>query len=242
MPEASAPTPESHAAIQPPSAGALDQLLSFVTHDVYAPASMLRTYLQAVHSSARGDEGLRDMVADAEGLARELEVLLRLLQDRLRLTVGRLPLQAETVDLVSLVSDWAAGRSGLHWEASGAHRGELAVQLDSAVLLRILEDVVFQMRRMGNRQGPVAIQVTAAPAGASVCLWRTDGQLEADLLERALTAGDEDWSTFLRRLPASGFPLRVAAGLVSALGGKASVRREPPPSPVLVLEFSQSSG
>jgi len=197
----------------------LDHLLSFVTHDVYAPASMLRTYLQAVHQASSADESLREMVADAEGLARELEGLVRLLQDRLRLALDRVSPKEGDVALAAFVGEWARGRPHLQWEGD---EGDAAVRADESVLVRVLEDFLFQLRRMGSRQGDVSVSVR----GATVRLWRADGAITREALEQALFSPDEDWSSNLRRLPASGLPLRVAKGLVESLGGKVQIQGE----------------
>ncbi|MBM3463389.1 MAG: hypothetical protein FJX76_14920 [Armatimonadetes bacterium] len=208
----------------------LDQLLSFVNHDVYAPASMLRAYLQAVYASASADEGVREMIADAEGLARELETLLRLLQDRLRLATDKLPINAEEIPLASFLKTWVGTHSGVHWEEAGQ---EATVLADRQLLGRLLDDATFQMQRMGNRQGTVSVQAD----GPRLRIWRPDGNLDEVTLETALTAPDGEWSTVLRRLPASGFPLRVAVGLTVGMGGDCTLEREPSGNPVLVLSL-----
>lgn len=212
----------------------LRQVLSFVTHDIYGPAAMLRTYLQAVADST-DDEELRSMIADAERLSGQVEGMLRFLRTGLSLDTNSLDIEVTPIRLLPFLTQWLRANPSVQ----GADRvhvdGDVRILADERHLVLALEGAAWQLGRMGSRQASVAMGVLDLSNGcARVGLWRPDRELDSDTLQRAVSARDEDWTTFLRRLPACGFPLRIALRLVQATGGKAEVRRE---EEMLVLAF-----
>lgn len=202
------------------------QLLSFLTHDIYGPTSMLRTYLRAVADSTENEE-TRTQLADAESLSGQVESMLRLLRNVLSLASGTLEVERQPIRLASFLFQLVLANTTLHRQDQTALDDDTRIVADERLLAAALEGVAWQMARMGVRQGPMAVGVLSADRDrVEVGLWRTDEPLDGDLLERALAGRDEDWMSFLRRLPACGFPLRVAKRLLSVMGGEVGVRRE----------------
>ena len=196
----------------------VQQLLSFLTHDIYGPTSMLRTYLRALADSAESPE-LRQQLTDAENLSGQIESMVRLTRALLGLASGQLELQVRPVKLASFLFQFVLANTALHRQDRVSLDEDVRVVTDERQLAMVLEVVAWQMGRMGERQGPMAVGVLSTEGGwAEVGLWRVDAPLEGALLERALDERDEDWSSFLRRLPACGFPLRIAKRLVVAAG------------------------
>lgn len=205
----------------------LYQVQSFVTHDIYGPASMLRTYLQAVSDSTE-DAELRSMILDAERLSGQVEGMLRFLQANLRLSTGTLEVIVKPFGLKTFLDEWHQASGSLLREDRVRIPTSMQAFADERVLATALDGAAWQMGRMGGRQGVVVIGAVDAHADhcCAIGLWRTDGELGPDLLTRAVAGREEDWSVFLRRLPACGFPLQIALRLVRAMGGKVEVRSE----------------
>lgn len=204
----------------------VQQLLSFLTHDIYGPTSMLRTYLRAVADST-ADEATRAQLADAESLSGQVESMLRLLRNVFLLASGNLEVERRPIRLASFLFQFVLANATLHREDKVVLDEGGGIVADERLLAATMEGIAWQMGRMGARQGPVAVGALAVgPERIEVGLWRVDEPLDGDLLVRALAGHDDDWTTFLRRLPACGFPLRVAARLMSAMGGELEVRRE----------------
>lgn len=202
------------------------QLLSFLTHDIYGPTSMLRTYLRAVAESTE-DEETRTQLADAESLSGQVESMLRLLRNVFSLATGNLEVERRPLRAASFLFQLVLANSTLHRQDKVVLDDEARIVADERLLAATMEGIAWQMARMGARQGPMAVGVLAVDAErVEVGLWRVDEPLDGDLLSRAVAGHDDDWSTFLRRLPACGFPLRVAARLMLAMGGELEVRRE----------------
>lgn len=208
----------------------LQQVLSFVTHDIYGPASMLRTYLSAVSGTA-GDPELRAMILDAERLSAQVESMLRLLQLNLRMATGVLELTIVPVDVHAFLNEWQRAIPTVQRDDRIELSPDVRVMADEGTLAVALQGAAWQIARMGNRQGMVSVGIVAEARGTSdatcaIGLWRGDGQLDGETLRRAAIAREEDWTLFLRRLPACDFPLRIALRLLQAMGGYVEIRGE----------------
>jgi len=202
------------------------QMLSFLGHDIYGPISMLRTYLQAVADTSE-DEEMRTRIGDAESLAGQVEGMVRLLRTQLSLAAGQQDVRLQPFRIEPLLLALARVGSNLSRLDRLVFDEDLQVYADERLLSQALEGTSWQLGRMGSRQGPVSLGVVACGEGRiEVGVWRTDEDLDAEGLSRALHAREEDWTPFLRRLPACGFPLRVAKRVVEAMGGELLVRRE----------------
>jgi K+-sensing histidine kinase KdpD len=216
----------------------LRHTLSFVNHDLYGPTAMLRNYLHAVGLSAAEHADLADMMRDAEELAMQLEGLLRILQDTLRLQIGNLDLAPEPVSLRELVERW--------WEANpGAAHGAVAevppARLDPAAAARMLDYAAFQVSRMGDGRGEVEVGCGLCGSRPALRIARLDGRLSVETLSAAALSPHEDWERTLRRLPACGLPLRTALAICLAQGGEVSVEKIEPTGAVLVLAFAAAA-
>lgn len=204
----------------------VSHLLSFLNHDICGPTSMLRTYIRAIADGAESGE-VRDQLSDAENLTAQVEWMLRLLRTMLALSDGSLELHAQPVPLASLLFRFALANDSVHRNDEVSLDEDLRVVVDERLLALALEGAAWQMGRMGARQGPMSVGVRAVSADrVEIALCRADLPLDGDLVVRACEGRDEDWTTFLRRLPACGFPLRVARLLVGAMGGESWTLRE----------------
>ena len=219
----------------------IPQIVSFVNHDLYGPASMLRTYLRAI-SDTSADEEVRALLLDAERLASQLEGMLSFLQVSLKMDCGMTELSRENVSLASFLENWARENPRVGFiEEEAETDPSVRLLIDPRAFSMALGGAVWQLARMGARQGEVTLGTTCqmkGDGGGEVCvkLWRADDALPYEILERAVSAREDDWLTFTRRLPACGFPLRVACRLISRMGGVVEVHDEPA---CLRLVFSQ---
>ena len=195
----------------------LEQTLSFVSHDLFGPMSMLRTYLQAVG----GQRTAGDDLEDAVGMAVQLEGLAGVLRDSVRLLLDRLAVSPTRLDLSGFLHEWTRKNAAVELlpGPDQARAGEYRVMVDRDILGRALEYAAWQIARMGARRGNVGIALRKTGHACEIVLSRTDTHLEEGVLARALDDHAPDQLSFLRRLPASGYPLRVSKGLVEAMGG-----------------------
>jgi hypothetical protein len=204
----------------------VSQLLSFVTHDIYGPASMLRTYLQAVAEST-DDSELKAMIEDAERLSGQVEGMLRYLRTCLSMGAGSLEVETRPLRLAPFLDQWSRANPAILRQDAVGLTNEVRAVVDERLLAMALEGAAWQMARMGNAQGEVALGVRRLSRDrVDLGLWRPDGALTAPVLVRAVESREDDWHGFLRRLPACGFPLRIALRLVTAGGGEAHVEHE----------------
>lgn len=218
----------------------MEQTLSFVSHDLFGPLSMLRTYLQAVGDQRPSGDDLGYMLEDAVGMAIQLEGLAGVLRDSLRLLMGRLPIAPTRLDLFRFLEEWTRKNSAVAWRPPERcdPEGVCGVRVDRDILGRALEYAAWQIARMGTRRGDVGLTARSDDQGQwHIVLTRTDVRIEEGVLARALEPYQPDQLSFLRRLPASGYPLCVSRGLVEAMGGKVRVGREEAASANLTISF-----
>ena len=218
----------------------LEQTLSFVSHDLFGPMSMLRTYLQAVGEQRPGGDEVGQMLEDAVGMAVQLEGLAGVLRDSLRLLLDRLPVSPSRLDLFHFLQEWTRKNAAVEWRSppTECRSADCRVQVDRDILGRALEYAAWQMARMGARRGNVGVTVRKGEGTWEIVLSRTDARLEEEVLARALDDGAPDQLSFLRRLPASGYPLRVSRGLVEAMGGNVRIGGEEPGCGNLSISFA----
>ena len=214
----------------------LEHMQSFVSHELFGPLAMLRNYLHVMADRHKREPGVQELVEDAEQMAGQLEARACLLRDALGLSCGHLKLEPQWFDLFEFVRHWAQGATGVVWAqswmpswASGGGQctqETMSVHMDSEALGRALDYSAWQMGRMGAARGDVSVTVYSDEGRPCVILFRGDGCLEARSLKQALNPMGSESLCALRRLPACGLPLRVARGVVEAVGGKLDIRNE----------------
>jgi heavy metal sensor kinase len=195
------------------------------SHELRTPLTILKAEVELALAEGRTPEQLRAALLSS---GEEVDRLARLADDLLdlaRADEGRLPLQAETVDVAALAARLAntfAGSAGGR-EILVTVEGDPVAEADPLRLEQALSNLIENALAHGS--GPVEVRVSGSPRGVEVAVADHGGGFGAEIIDRAT-------ERFARGPDAGGSGTGLGLAIVEAVaaghGGSVTVaNREP---------------
>jgi signal transduction histidine kinase len=201
-----------------------DDLLSITSHDLRTPLTVLRGQAQLMQRSLRQNAATPEQLLSRVDLMLDqtdrLTNMLNRMMDLSKVEAGRLELQIEPTDMVSLVRSVVVGVEAL----SSAHRIEVRMpshlegEWDPGRLAQVLQNLITNAIKYSPDGGSIVVSARIANRQAIVSV-RDDGLgIPAEDLPQLFERFYRVAGT--RGLEGSGLGLYICQGIVSAHGGR----------------------
>jgi len=210
-----------------------DAFLAMLAHELRNPLAPLRNAAQVLR--LRDDPVTVQWASDL--VDRQVEHLTRLIADLLdtsKLTHGKVRLQCQRLDLVSLVRTTAEDhraeleRAGLTLQFDLPARGAVSIRGDPTRLAQVLGNLLHNAGKFTDAPGQVTVRLARTESRAVVSVEDTGVGIEPALLPRVFDALTQADNSLDRTEGGLGLGLAVVKGLVELHGGGVSVHSAGP--------------
>jgi PAS domain S-box-containing protein len=211
-----------------------NEFLAMLAHELRNPLTPIVT---AVEILARVEAGDEDLAAKhREVIARQVRHMKRLLDDLLdvsRVSLGKIALQKERVDLNLLLQQAAELSRPLivdkrHWLSFALAPQPIALEADPTRLVQVFDNLISNAAKYTDPDGHIAI-VSAVENGEAVVKVRDDGMgMKPDLLARAFDLFVQGTRPLDRTQGGLGVGLTLVRTLVELHGGRVAAFSEGP--------------
>lgn len=215
---------------------ARDAFLADVTHELRTPLTVIQGTIETLQDGALEDrEGRAGLL---EGMQREAERLIRLVNDLLVLTradAGALQLDLKPVDLVALARQRcerlaplaAKNKVTLRVENETGEMDGITVRADADRLAQVLDNLLDNALRYSPRAGEVCVRLRSEGEQALVSVIDQGPGIPPEHLPHIFERFYRVESSRDRRCGGSGLGLAIARSLIEAQGGGISAKSEP---------------
>ena len=198
-----------------------------VSHELRTPLTSVRSAVETLQTSARGDPEALDLFLGT--IARNAERLHRLIEDILdlsRLDARQYPVSPEPVALGSIVAQVLEAFRGAV-EAKhvrlGAESPDTAALVDRRAIVHVLSNLVDNAVKYSPEGAEVTVQIAAEPTCVRLSVVDTGPGIEARHLPRLFERFYRVDAGRSRDLGGTGLGLAIVKHLVEAQGGSVSV-------------------
>jgi signal transduction histidine kinase len=201
------------------------EMASWISHDLRTPLAGMRAMTEALEDGVAPDPPryLRQLRQEVDRLSGMVDDLLALS----RLQSGELQLALEDIDVGDVVSDTLAAAEPIaraqQVSLTGSSDPELVARADGRELARAVTNLVVNALRHTPAGGSVTVAARRDSADVVISVTDQCGGIPAADLDRMFEPG---WSGSQARTPGqgAGLGLAVVSGVMSAHGGRVSVR------------------
>ena len=200
-------------------------LITNVSHDLKTPLTSVVTYVDLLKKEGLGSENAPEYLDIIDQKANRLQHLTLDLFDAAKASSGDLPVELQSVDLVSMVNQ-AAGefdddlkKRDLELIINSPEK--VQVMADGRYLWRVMENLLSNIRKYAMQGSRVYIDVSSDDKCGIVSVKNMSQErlnISADQLMERFTRGDESRTT-----EGSGLGLSIAKDLTSLMGGRLKI-------------------
>jgi PAS domain S-box-containing protein len=211
-----------------------DEFLAMLAHELRNPLTPILTAVEILGRLGAGDE---DLAAKHRGvIARQVRHMKRLLDDLLdvsRVSLGKIALQKERVDLNVLLQRAAELSRPLlvekrHWLSFALAPQPIALEADPTRLVQVFDNLISNAAKYTDPDGHIAI-VSAVENGEAVVKVRDDGMgMKPELLARAFDLFVQGARPLDRTQGGLGVGLTLVRTLVGLHGGQVAAFSDGP--------------
>ncbi len=212
-----------------------DEFLAMLAHELRNPLTPLRFGLATLSRSGGGIAP--DRVAEVQGMMeRQITLMTRLLDDLLdasRVSLGRIELQQETIDVREIVEISLEGREGLPDDETNrisisTPDDPIYVEGDTARLVQVVRNLLHNAEKFSVDSDEIAISIRLSDGGVEVAIRDRGIGIEADLLSKVFDLFRQGDNTRSRARGGLGIGLTLVRTLVELHGGRVHAESDGP--------------